>query len=358
VFRVGDDDAKKLAEEFSFFEARDLKNLETGQAIARVERSDFDFNLSIPLPDQLDEAEAAKRRQQVITASREKYGTPRAQVEALLRQAWESEQQSQRPAKTEAPCEQPPVPKPPPMPAAVPASPPVQTSEMKAAEIPKGTGSEKQEAVVAPVESKPPVIAEIPKPKEEPASVTTRENVPPRDLGRGGAQHKAIQHRLKTEAEVLGFAATIEKEIPHGSVDLLLERGGVSIACEISVTTTIDHEVGNAAKCLRAGFNRVAVICQTEERLERIQSAVTSSIGGEAASDIGYFQPDQFIAHLRGLTAAVPAGKPASSESTVIRRGRKVVRKTAMLSEEERQQREEVMLKQLTEIMHQRPSVT
>src|SRR5260370_16767394 len=45
VFRVGDDDARKLADGFGFFESRDLQNLETGQAVARVERSDFDFNL-------------------------------------------------------------------------------------------------------------------------------------------------------------------------------------------------------------------------------------------------------------------------------------------------------------------------
>ena len=50
VFRVGDDDSKKLAEGFSYFEAKDLRNLETGQAVARVERSDYDFNLSVPLP--------------------------------------------------------------------------------------------------------------------------------------------------------------------------------------------------------------------------------------------------------------------------------------------------------------------
>ena len=50
VFRVGDDDAKKLAEGFSYFEAKDLRNLETGQAVCRVERSDYDFNLTVPLP--------------------------------------------------------------------------------------------------------------------------------------------------------------------------------------------------------------------------------------------------------------------------------------------------------------------
>ena len=50
VFRVGDSDAKVLENGFSFFEARDLQNLETGQAICRVEKADGDFNLSIPRP--------------------------------------------------------------------------------------------------------------------------------------------------------------------------------------------------------------------------------------------------------------------------------------------------------------------
>lgn len=50
VFRIGDEDAKKLSDGFSFFEAQDLKNLETGQAICRVERSDFDLTWSFPSP--------------------------------------------------------------------------------------------------------------------------------------------------------------------------------------------------------------------------------------------------------------------------------------------------------------------
>ena len=84
VFRVGDDDAKKLAEGFSYFEAKDLRNLEAGQAVARVERSDYDFNLSVPLPAEPDKNAAAARRQEVITVSRKEYGTPRADVEAML----------------------------------------------------------------------------------------------------------------------------------------------------------------------------------------------------------------------------------------------------------------------------------
>jgi hypothetical protein len=90
VFRVGDDDAKKLAEGFSYFEANDLRNLETGQAIARVERSDYDFNLSVPLPEAVDANVAAARRQEVITRSRKKYGTARADVEAMLAKSREA----------------------------------------------------------------------------------------------------------------------------------------------------------------------------------------------------------------------------------------------------------------------------
>src|ERR1700744_388611 len=84
VFRVGDDDAKKLGDGFAFFESQDVRNLETGQAIVRVERSDFDFNLSVPPASTPASEEAAARLLEVITASRRKYATARADVEAML----------------------------------------------------------------------------------------------------------------------------------------------------------------------------------------------------------------------------------------------------------------------------------
>ena len=49
-FRVGDFDAVKLKEGFSSFDVRDLQTLGVGEAIARIERSDYDFNLrTLPL---------------------------------------------------------------------------------------------------------------------------------------------------------------------------------------------------------------------------------------------------------------------------------------------------------------------
>src|SRR6266404_318953 len=116
---------------------------------------------------------------------------------------------------------------------------------------------------------------------------------PLKDLGRGGAQHQAIQKRIKEAADAIGFRSVIEKQIldGQGSVDLLLERGDQAIACEVSVSTTIDHEVGNVSKCFKAGFLKVALICVDKERLRKIAVAVAGSLGSEAAARIEFWQP-------------------------------------------------------------------
>jgi hypothetical protein len=107
--------------------------------------------------------------------------------------------------------------------------------EAKALEIPKPTVSEKEKPIIESSTAPTPVVAEV---ISKPGA--------PRDLGRGGEQHKTIQQRLKAAAEELGFLAVIEKEIldGDGSIDLSLERPGTAIACEISVTTSTDHEFG------------------------------------------------------------------------------------------------------------------
>jgi hypothetical protein len=319
VFRVGDDDAKKLADGFSSFEADDLKNLETGQAICRVERSNFDFNLSVPLPELPSDEEMATRQQEVIAASRAAYGTSRAQVEAMLRQAWEVETQKPSPVKSKPPQD-----KPPPAPAPVDPPAPVLPSAPKANEpktkIPTVTDSEKK-------------IVEQ-----------------PRGLGRGGAQHQAIQQRIKKAAEELGFRSIIEKPIleGQGSVDLLLERDGQGIACEISISTTIDHEVGNVSKCLKAGFSKIAVICLDIERLQKIEAAVYGSLGSEMAERVEYFQPDPFIACLKQLKPLTP--QPSEAEHG----GYKIRRSLPKLSAQERRLREDTANRVMAEAMRRK----
>jgi hypothetical protein len=367
VFRVGDDDARKLAEGFSFFEAQDFKNLETGQAIARVERSTFDFNLSVPLPDEPDQVEAAQRRHEVITASREKYGTPRAEVEALLRTLWQDEEQEPKTvSKKSTPAREPPT--------ARRSVTDLARTETKALDAPK----EPVAAIAAPKAASPqppagvslPAIAEarvaekeacentdsgtkaieppkaILQPPGEPVTKAgaRREPTTPKEQGKGGAQHTAIQKRIKEAAHAVGFLCNIETQLPGlQSIDVALEKDDQKIACEISITTTVDHEVQNVKKCLAAGFSKVAVICVSEDRLEKIEKAVVRSLGTDAATKVGFYLPDQFIAELKALPM------PKQGPKTV--RGYKIKRSAATVTPEEQKQREEVAIRLIAESM-------
>jgi len=312
-FRVGDDDAKKLADGFSFFEAQDLRNLDTGKAVCRVERSDYDFNLTVPLPEPIDEGVAEQRRLAVITASRAKYAVPCSQIDNAAKESMAARPVTHEPVRK--------------APQAVP---------------------ENRKPEPLPVVTKPPV------PEQE--AVTEHLPSPSiADLGRGGAQHQAIQLRLKRAAEELGFRAMIEKQILEGlgSIDLLLEREDMALACEISVTTSIDYEVGNVSKCFKAGYQQVAVISSLETRLQRIALAVTSSLGPDIAKRVGYFRPDQFLEHLKTLPASVPA-LPVSPAEPKVRRGYKVTTKHVQMAPQEMKAREDAAITAIAESMKKR----
>jgi hypothetical protein len=331
VFRVGDADARALESGFSHFEARDLQNLETGQAICRVEKADGDFNLTVPFPTGLDSKQIEARSQAVIAASRAKYATPRAEVEkALLSKAGIVE-----PAKT--------------------TSPPL-LKEPKPVEAPKLTVSEKEKALDAPEVRQaqvPSVVSDItPKP---PVGSIAQEPLPPRDLGRGGEQHKTIQERLQAEAHALGFLAEVEGRVSNASTraaDLILRRDDLTIAVEIAVTTTTDHEFGNVKKCLAAGFARVAVVSPRQERLEQIAKAVAAGLGSEAVAKVNFYLPDGFISELRAL-AALETAKSAPPVIPNVRttRGYKVRRQAGALSSDERKTKELAAVQMLADAM-------
>jgi hypothetical protein len=85
-FRLGDEDAKKLANGFSSFTAQDLQSLGTGEAIVRIERSEYDFTLkTLPLPT-IDPATADERRRKIVDVSREQFSRRRDDVEKAQRQ--------------------------------------------------------------------------------------------------------------------------------------------------------------------------------------------------------------------------------------------------------------------------------
>lgn len=326
VFRVNDRDARALEGGFASFEARDLQNLSTGQAICRVERGDFDFNLSVDLLPYPEDREAWERRERATRISREKYARPRSEIEREFVATNESGQEP-KPASTDS------------HPRDVPRE-PFEARKPIASEGEKASGT-------APVaEHLPPCP---PREKvQEPRTATT-----PGDLGRGGAQHRAVQDRIKQEAETLGFRVFVEKAFEGlGQIDLVLERERLSIACEVTVENTIDYEVGNVSKCLKAGFAHVAVIGVSEEKLAKLQSAVSNSLAPDKATRVAFYLPDAFISELRGMPNLAAATLEAQPTRT--RGGRVVRRKVVTLSAEEAKTREREALGIMARLMSQR----
>src|SRR5215207_11595184 len=105
-------------------------------------------------------------------------------------------------------------------------------------------------------------------------------NPQPAPLGRGGPEHQYLQDLVKRWGESEGYRVTIEEPTPgsKGSVDVALRRDDFSIACEISVTSTVDQEVGNVVKCLEAGFHEVAVLALKRPHLTRIEAALKKKL--------------------------------------------------------------------------------
>lgn len=83
-FRLGDADAEKFAGGFSFFDGKALQNLSVGEAIARVEKAEFDFNLSVKPVPEIDTAVANRKRSEIIGSTRQKYAASRQEIEATL----------------------------------------------------------------------------------------------------------------------------------------------------------------------------------------------------------------------------------------------------------------------------------
>jgi hypothetical protein len=329
VFHVGDDDAKKLSDGFESFDAKSLKNLEKFHAIARVERNDCDFNLTLRKPEMPDETEAQSQREKIIAASRDKYATPRVEVEAaLLARIWGDKPQPPPPDESGRT----PAPKPPSAPVAPSSQPQKPAESPKVAEVLKApepptamesqappvaglsiTGSEKESAVTDTKKSSS--VALVPNTSAPMPAAVVSDDRQPKAPGRGLAWHRSVEKRLRTEAEKRGFHAETEKQLAKGSMraaDLVLRRGHLGIAVEIaSASSNVNHEFENVQKCLDAGFSRVAAVAGGRKFLDALAAAVSGALGPEVAAKVGYYTPDEFLDELRRL-AAVSEQPPAA----------------------------------------------
>lgn len=88
-----------------------------------------------------------------------------------------------------------------------------------------------------------------------------------------GAEHKYLAQVVARLGQERGFRAIHEEPVSGGRVDVSLRRADLAIACEISVSTEVTHELGNARKCLAAGFQHVVLIATDEGKRSRLHSA-------------------------------------------------------------------------------------
>ncbi|MEK7630501.1 MAG: type IV secretion system DNA-binding domain-containing protein [Patescibacteria group bacterium] len=283
-FRVGDQDARLLAHGFSSFDANDLQSLAVGEAICRLERSDQDFNLRTFPIEAVDPSEARSRVDEIVRLSRESYARPREAVEPGLgvkRAATDVEQP--RPTTIDTP---------------------IAAMEPVVAEHPVPATS------CLPPRATPP-------PSRRPPAATTSPAAPA--SGRGGAEHKYLQHLIKRLAEDRGWKATIEKDVLDGAgrVDVALSRDGKRIACEISISTNPEHELANIQKCLAAGFDRVIAVAREKSALRDLSRAVQSSLASESLARVTVCSPEGLIVHLD--TEEAEAGTPATVRGYKVR---------------------------------------
>ncbi len=265
-FRMGDGDAERFAGGFSFFDAKALQNLGVGEAIGRVERAEYDFNLRTAMLPPIAQETARQNAEKVAASSRRRYARPRADVEkelefAVVRKGatGKTERATKETKKERA------EPETPPKTAGSPSSEPFSTAPTEPVHVP-----------VEPLQVIQPV-----------ADNETR-------------QHKYLQSLVKRIGESMGFRATLEKSVLDrgGRVDVALEKDQLKIACEISVTNEAAYEIKNVKKCLDAAFDRVVVISSDERHLKKIKKLAAETILEAEHSKIEFLSPETFYAWL------------------------------------------------------------
>ena len=106
-----------------------------------------------------------------------------------------------------------------------------------------------------------------------------------------------------------GERATIANQFRHTRASLApivdLAREGWRIACEISVTSTVQQEVGNVEKCLSAGFAEVVVISPNKRHLGKLEKALGKRLPADTLTRVRLLLPEEFSMYLESLPVSV-----------------------------------------------------
>lgn len=290
-FRIGDMDAKKMEDGFSHFEAKDLQNLATGEAIVRIDRPEYDFNLSTSLLENVDDTQAEKNKNEIIGLSRANYGTPKSEVEEILQEL------------------------------------------VKDFVVPEKEEKHITESRPIPFERVPPIENN---PETEPYTTNLIER-------KAESQHRYLQALIKRMAESRGYKVFTEEPTSDGKgrVDVSLERNGKRIACEVCVTTPQEWELHNIQKCLADEYDTVVSISSDKKVLDNIRKQVLQNLSLPEQEKMQYFEPESFF---QFLDAEIT--KDTSTESLM--KGYRVKVEYDSISDKEAHNKQEQILKTIT----------
>jgi hypothetical protein len=146
---------------------------------------------------------------------------------------------------------------------------------------------------LANIEAVQPTVVKVTRTRTR--AVTNRE-VLPQASPSIEREHRRLQHLIKHLAQQHGYRATLEEPTVDGQgrVDVGLERDGSKIACEISVTSTPEQELGNIEKCLASGYERV-LLCSENKSLTKIQALVARRLTEPELQKVIFVAPDALV---------------------------------------------------------------
>ena len=127
-------------------------------------------------------------------------------------------------------------------------------------------------------------------------------------------------------------------------MDVALERNGINIACEISVSTTSEQELGNIQKCLASGFEKIFLLSQEKKYLTKAQELISESLEKADLGKIQFLTIEDFIGFLEEEEAK-------ASEKEQIIGGRKVRVRHRALSEADKKTRRQAIAQTIVQAM-------
>jgi hypothetical protein len=249
-FRVGDNDARKLADGFTHFEVNDLQQLQTGQAIMRVGGANNDWNIATQRIEGIETSIYNEKRKEIVTQSRNQYGQRKEDIEEILNNSFGQWR---------------------------------ETEKIQEQQKPKTVVAKKSQESVIYKEESNEVSEDVKKEliEREEESNTIRE-------------HRYIQQIIKKLGQERGFQATIEKETRTGGrVDAVLQRDHLIIAFEVSVTNKADYEVKNIKKCIDEKIEQIIVVSSNAKHLLSIEKLANEKIPKNELKKVTFISPSE-----------------------------------------------------------------